>query len=81
MEIALIIAIVGLTNMCAFIKGAQIGQKVANKEEIKLPEINPIKAVEQKKLTKDQQKEIDKFNALMDNIDNYDGTGANQKEV
>lgn len=81
MEIVLIVAVVGIMNLVCFIEGVHIGQKTAKKEEIKLPEINPIKAIEKAKISKEYQKEMDKFNALMENIDSYDGTGAYQKEV
>ena len=33
------------------------------------------------KLSGPSTKEIDKINNILENIDNYDGTGANQKEV
>ena len=81
MEIALVILIVGITNILCFIKGAQIGQKVVKNEEITTPDINPIKVIAQRKEMKAHEKEMDKFNSIMENIDSYDGTGANQKEV
>ena len=81
METVLIVIIVGIMNLFCLIKGVQIGQKISKEEEVKLPEINPIKVIAQKKVDKDREKELDKFNTIMKNIDSYDGTGSHQEEV
>ncbi len=41
----------------------------------------PVEAYKEHKLTKEQKKELDKYMTIADNIENYDGTGANQKDV
>ena len=44
MEILLVLVVGTLCIVCFFV-GAKVGQKVVNKEEIKLPNLNPIAAV------------------------------------
>ena len=41
----------------------------------------PIQTYKEGKLTKEQEKEIEKYTTIMENVENYDGTGANQKDV
>ena len=41
----------------------------------------PVQAYKEHKLTKEQEKEIEKYTTIMENVENYDGTGANQKDV
>lgn len=41
----------------------------------------PTQAIKEYKLTKEQEKEIQKYSTIMENVENYDGTGANQKDV
>lgn len=41
----------------------------------------PTQAIKEHKLTKEQEKEIEKYKTIMENVENYDGTGANQKDV
>ena len=41
----------------------------------------PVQAYKEHKQTKEQQKELEKYMTIADNIENYDGTGANQKDV
>jgi hypothetical protein len=42
---------------------------------------SPVKAYKEHKLTKEQEKEIEKYTTIMENVENYDGTGANQQDV
>ena len=41
----------------------------------------PVQVYKEHKLTKEQEKEIQKYSTIMENIENYDGTGAHQKDV
>ena len=81
METGLICTIFGVFLCISFLLGAKVGQKVANKEPIEMPTLNPVKMVKNYKLTKKQQEEIDELNKLMSNIDNYDGSDIGQQEV
>jgi hypothetical protein len=72
---------VGALNIACFLIGAKVGQKVAKGEEIKLPEVNPMKAIQEQRNRKAAEAEADKVAVILENIENYDGTGAKQKDV
>lgn len=69
-------------NVLSLVIGVAIGQKVVRQEKI---EINPVKAVKntitEHKETKKKEEEDKYMEALMHNIDNYDGTGAMQRDL
>ena len=81
----LIIAVVGALNIACFFIGAKVGQKVTKGENIELPSVNPIKAIkehnEKKQAEKEAEREQERINTIMQNIENYDGTGRGQKDV
>lgn len=81
MEIVCVCTVFGVFILLAYTLGLKNGQKIINQQPIELPNINPIEIIQKKAIEKKQQTEMDKINNLLDNIDNYDGTGANQKEV
>lgn len=82
METIFICIIFGVFILIAYTLGLKNGQKIVKNEPIELPKVeNQIEKINQKKIEKEYQKEIDKINNILENIDNYDGTGANQKEV
>lgn len=82
METIFICIIFGVFILVAYTLGLKNGQKIAKSEPIELPKVeNQIEKINQKKIEKEYQKEIDKINIIYENIGNYDGTGANQKEV
>jgi len=68
-------------NLLAFLIGARVGQKVVNKEPIELPTVNPITLYKEHKDKEEMNKEQEKLNTMLDNINNYDGSSANQKEI
>lgn len=72
---------VGALNIACFLIGAKIGQTVAKGEPIKLPEVNPMKAIQEQRNRRAAEAEADKIQTILDNIENYDGTGAGQKDV
>jgi len=63
----------------AFLLGVNIGLRIKKEEPIKLPNIP--KAIKEKKIEKEQDKELKRFNTILQNIDNYDGTGKGQKVI
>lgn len=65
----------------AFIFGVNIGLKLKKGNEIKLEVPNIPKIIKEKKIEKEQDKEIEKLNIVLQNIENYDGSGKNQKVV
>lgn len=76
------LVILGIFMLLSFLLGAYIGQKVVKGEKI---EVNPIKTIENHlddmHDKKKMQQEISKFDIMLENIDNYDGTGIGQKEI
>ena len=82
MELIFIILINSTANILCFFLGTKIVQKVMKNENLKVPKIkNPIKKVEEHKEKKELEKEIEKNNIILENIDNYDGTPIGQKEL
>lgn len=78
---ALIILIVGALNVACFLIGAKIGQKVARDETIELPDLNPMKIISDIQQRKEAAREQREYDTILENIDNYDGTSAGQKDV
>lgn len=81
METIILVMLMGGMNLLAFLIGARVGQKVVNKEPIELPTINPITLYKEHKEKEEMSKEQEKLNTMLDNINNYDGSSANQKEI
>ena len=80
MEILLVLA-VGTLNVVCFLFGAKVGMSVVKDKPIELPSFNPIKAYRERECNKQAEREQDKLATIMQNIEAYDGTGANQKDV
>lgn len=80
MEIMCLMAITTVFNTGCFLMGVKTGQRVIKGEEVTLPNLNPIKAIETYKEDRRQKKEEENFNINLENIDNYDGTGLGQKD-
>jgi len=81
METIILVMLMGVMNLLAFLIGARVGQKVVNKEPIELPTVNPITLYKEHKDKEEMNKEQEKLNTMLDNINNYDGSSANQKEI
>lgn len=80
MEVGLILAI-GFTCMCCFLLGANVGQRVSKGEDVKLPTINPMEAYREHENKKNARAEQDRLDAIMRNIEAYDGTGNRQEDL
>lgn len=78
--ITLIIAI-SLVNILCFLIGARVGQKVQKQEEIKLPELNPVKLHQEYREKKEQEAKRDRLETILGNIDGYDGTEHGQTDI
>lgn len=76
---ALTLLAFGFICLACFVTGAKVGQTVSKGESIEMP--NPIKAYKQHEARREDQKEQDKFNTILSNIESYDGTSFGQKEV
>lgn len=80
METTLVLAI-GFTCMCCFLLGAKVGQTVVKGEDVKLPTINPIEAYREHENKKNARAEQERLDAIMRNIEAYDGTGDRQEDL
>lgn len=80
MEVLLILT-VGAVNVLCFFIGAKVGQTVAKGQTLEVPEVNPVKAYREHKAQKEADKEADRLEAIMRNIEAYDGTGEGQADV
>ena len=85
MEIALVMAatafVIGAMCIVCFYVGAKVGQSVSKGEDIQTPTINPLKAYREHEQRKEAEKEQNRMETIMQNIEAYDGTGEGQKDV
>ena len=80
MEILTILT-VGALNIVCFFVGAKVGQKVVKGETIEAPKLNPLQAIREREDRREAEREQDKIDVIMQNIEKYDGTGHGQKDV
>lgn len=78
---ALTLAVFGAVNLLCFVIGAKVGQTVAKDKEIKLPSLNPVEVVRGHREKSKAQAEQERIETIMQNIENYNGTSAGQREV
>lgn len=78
---ALALLVMGLTNIVCFVIGAKVGQTVQQGKNIELPTVSPTESYNKRQSKKEAQAEQDRLNAIMRNIENYDGTSIGQQEV
>lgn len=80
MEVLLLI-VMGAVNILCFMIGAKVGQTVAKGEKVEMPSVNPLKAFREHEAKKEAQKEQDRVEAILRNIESYDGTERGQEDV
>ena len=80
MEIILLL-VACVANISCFIIGAVVGMKVSRGERIEVPNLNPVKAIEERQAKKEAEHEQSKIDTIMENIERYDGTAYGQKDV
>lgn len=78
---ALIILVTAFVCLACFIAGAMVGIKVRKEENIELPSLDPMKPIREHQERKKVKEEQNRFETIMRNIDNYDGTPSNQEDV
>ena len=77
----LLIVVVGTLNIACFFIGAKVGQTVSKGNDIQLPNINPVKLYNEQLERHEAQREKDRVETILRNIERYDGTGAGQEDV
>ena len=78
---ALLLAVMGLSNVLCFVIGAKVGQTVSMGEKIETPTVNPVQAVREHKDKKLARMEQDRLDTIIRNIEGYDGTSRGQEDV
>lgn len=81
MELLSVIALVSFFNICSFVGGAKIGQKVVRGESIETPKFEPLKTVQEWNKSKEIKKEEERTKIIAENIDSYNGTPYGQQEI
>ena len=81
MEAVLLLAVVGAMNIACLLIGANVGQKVQKDEPIEMPTINPMEKIRERRERKEAEKEQERKDVILRNIENYDGTSQYQKDV
>jgi hypothetical protein len=77
----LLFAVMAVSNIVCFIIGAKVGQAVSKGEKIETPTLDPLKAYRENEAKKEAQKEQQWREAVLRNIESYDGTAAGQQDV
>lgn len=70
-----------LSNILCFMIGAKVGQAVSKGERVELPKIDPMSAARERQERRKAEKEQEWTDAVMQNIDIYNGTAEGQKDI
>ena len=81
METLLIILAIGALCIACFFVGAKVGQAASKGERIELPKVEPLKPIREHQDRKQARAEQERYDAILRNIENYDGTETGQKDV
>jgi hypothetical protein len=81
MEYLIVMALITILNVSCFLIGAIVGQKVVKGEKIELPKLNPMEIYKEHQEKKEVEKEKDKLETILRNLERYDGTANNQEDV
>lgn len=76
-----LVALTGFFNICCFFIGAKVGQAVSKGEKVEMPNLNPFKAIRENQARKEVEREEEKRNKILRNIERYDGTSKGQEDV
>ena len=80
-ETIILCTIFGAFILIAYTLGLRNGQKLSNNREVTMPELNPVKAIQNEIEEHDEKKKQEQFDIIMSNIDNYNGTGIGQQNI
>ena len=80
MEVLVLLAF-GAYGVVAFLLGAKVAQKACKGEPIELPKVNPMEKIKEHRERKEAEKQQEWKEAVLRNIEAYDGTANGQKDV
>lgn len=81
MTVILLALVVGTLCIACFFVGAKVGQQVSKGEPVELPEVNPMKLIQERREKKAAEEEKNRLDTIIRNVDRYDGTGLGQEDV
>lgn len=81
MTAILLTLVVGTLCIACFFVGAKVGQQVSKGEPVELPEVNPMKLIQERREKKAAEEEKNRLDTIIRNVDRYDGTGLGQEDV
>lgn len=70
-----------ILNIICFVIGVKTAQKVNKGEEIKLPTINPVEIIKERREQKEAEIEQSIYATNLENINNYKGDSTGQKDI
>ena len=81
-EYLLLVLITGTLIIISVVVGANLGQKIERGEDIELPTPKtPMQIIRETKDRKTAEREQTKMDAILQNIENYNGTSIGQRDV
>ncbi len=80
MDILTILTVGALEIVCFFV-GAWVGQKVSKGEAIKMPSVDLAEKRIERQEKKANRTEQDRINAILRNVERYDGTSLGQEDI
>ncbi len=73
--------VMGAINIACFVIGAKVGQQTAKGEPVKVQLPNPVAAVREYKQSRDDARERSQMEAILRNIERYDGNPGGQEDI
>lgn len=77
----LVLAVFAIANIFCFVIGAKVGQAVSKGETVEMPTVNPMEVIREHQNKREAEREQDRIDVIMSNIESYDGTGNGQRDV
>lgn len=81
MEEIILSLVIGVLIIISYTLGLKNGQRVVRGQEVELPKIEPIKAIQRHIEEREVNEEMERLNNIINNIENYSGDSSGQKEV
>lgn len=81
MEYIVIMLLTGALNTACFFIGARVGQTISRGERVTLPKFDFKAAHRDREASRAAEREQERFDTILRNIESYDGTGQGQKDV
>ena len=80
MEVLLLL-IMSASNIVCLVIGVKVGMAVKKGEDVKLPTLNPMEIIKTHRDNKAAEAEMKRLDAVMQNLESYNGTEAGQQNI